>query len=96
MSPEEKAQLAEELRKSGRAKEVLENEVFKDAVRKIEEALLAGMRGAAIQDDKLRLRLLDKYECLYAIVEEIRSVVNTGELAKEQLSVLDRVKNLMN
>jgi hypothetical protein len=98
MSPEEQLQLANELRKAGKAGELLENEIFKDSVRKIEESLLAGMRAAPIADDKLRLRLLDKYECLYAVLDELNGVIATDKLAEEQIkqdSMLERAKGFL-
>lgn len=97
MTPAEEHQLANELRKAGKAREVLENELFKESVKKIEEALLTGMRAAGISDDKLRLRLLDKYECLYAIVDELQQVINTGQLAEAQIkqaSLVDKAKSM--
>lgn len=98
MSPEEESQLAQEIREAGHAREVLENVAFKDAASKIEQALLAGMRNAAISDDKLRLRLLDKYECLHALLGELRTTVETGLLAEEQIrqaSVTQRIKDML-
>jgi len=77
--------LAEEIRRAGKAQEVLKNECFKDAVQKIDAALLAGMRNSGIADERLRLRLLDKYEALHDLLDELRSVVNTGLLAEEQI-----------
>jgi hypothetical protein len=38
--------LAQELRMAGKASEVLNNEAFKDAVTKIDKALLTGMRNS--------------------------------------------------
>ena len=85
MTPEDEAKLADELRRAGKAREVLENVVFKESVEKIDQALLAGMRHAGIADEKLRLRLLDKYEALHDLLDELQSVVNTGLLAEEQI-----------
>ena len=90
--------LADEIRKAGHAREVLENAAFKDAVKKIDQALLSGMRSAGIADDKLRLRLLDKYEALHDLMDELQSVVNTGLLAEEQLrqrTVAQRIKDAL-
>lgn len=90
--------LANEIRNAGKAREALENEAFKAAVSKIDQALLAGMRNAAIADDKLRLRLLDKYEALHDLLDELQSTVNTGLLAEEQLrqrSVAQKIKEML-
>jgi hypothetical protein len=98
MTLEEEGQLADEIRAAGKAREVLENVAFKDAASKIEQALLMGMRNAAISDDKLRLRLLDKYECLHALLGELRVTVETGLLAEEQIrqaSVTQKIKDML-
>lgn len=95
MTEEDKVRLEEELRMSGKAKEVLKNEAFKAACNKIDQALLAGMRNSAIRDSKLRLRLLDKYEALHDLLDELQSLVNTGLMASEEIKrrgIAERVK----
>ena len=87
--------IAEELRKAGKAKLVLENEAFKEAVSKIDQALLAGMRQSGIADERLRLRLLDKYEALHDLLDQLQSAVNTGKFAEEeqkQRTLAERIK----
>jgi len=91
--------IGEEVRKAGKAHEVLNNEAFKEAVAQIDQALLLGMRNAAIADDKLRLRLLDKYEALHDLLDALQSIVNTGLLAEEELrqkTVSQRIKEFFN
>jgi DNA-binding GntR family transcriptional regulator len=90
--------LKDELRQAMKAREVLENDAFKDAVQKIDQALLAGMRNAAIRDAKLRLRLLDKYEALHDLLDQLQSTVNTGLLAEEEIrrkTISERVKEML-
>ena len=48
------------------------------------------MRNAAIVDDKLRLRLLDKYESLHALISCLESTMETGKLAREQLQLNEK------
>ena len=95
MTQEQYDALQEEIRKAGKAAIVFENEAFKEAVANVEQALLAAMRSAPIAEDKLRLRLLDKYESLFAIVGELKSAVDTGKLAQEQLSIWEKAKKAM-
>jgi hypothetical protein len=88
----------DELRQAMKAREVLDNDAFKDAVQKIEQALLNGMRNAAIADDKLRLRLVDKYEALHDLLDQLQSTVNTGLLAEEEIrrkTISERVKEML-
>jgi hypothetical protein len=95
---EERDRLENEIRQAGKAKEVLEHEAFKAAVQQVEEALLGGMRAAAITDDKMRLRLLDKYEALHALLGVLQGMVDSGLMAAEELrqkSVAERIKQFL-
>lgn len=95
---EDEGRLNHELRRAGKAKEVLNNEIFKEACGMIDAALLAGMRNAGIADEKLRLRLLDKYEALHDLLDQLQSTVNTGMLAEkeiEQKTLAQRVKDAL-
>lgn len=90
--------LSQEMRMAGKAREVLESEAFKAAVGQIEGALLGAMKSAAISDDRLRIRLLDKYESLHALLSCLQSMVDTGLMAEEQLrqkTITDRVKDFL-
>ena len=84
------ANLQEEIRRANHAKEVYENEAFKDAVSQVEGALLHGMKSAAITDEKLRLRLLDRLELLHSLVEVLRSTMETGQFARQQLEEMEK------
>lgn len=55
--------------------------------------MLNGMKSAAIVDDKMRLRLLDNYVQLQAVLTCLRSTVETGKLAKEQLRIEEEKKS---
>ena len=91
MTPEE------ELRRSGKAKDILENEMFKEACGEIEGAILNGIRRAAFKDSELREKLCQQYVTLHAIKDQLRSYIETGELAKEQIrrsSLVDKAKEL--
>lgn len=91
-------QLEEEVRLAGKAREVLDSDAFRASVDQVEKALLGAMKSAAIVDDKLRLRLLDKYECLHALLNCLESMVDTGLMAEEQLrqkSLGEKVKDFL-
>lgn len=90
MNESEAQALQEEVRRAGRAQEVLENATFKDAVSQVEQALLHGMKNTAIADEKLRLRLLDRYELLHSLVDVLRSTMETGQFAKQQLEEMEK------
>lgn len=82
-----------EVKRADEAERILNNEVFKDAVKQVEEALLSGMRSSGIADDRMRLRLLDNYQSLQAVLQCLRSTMETGVLAKEQLQ-MEKRKNI--
>lgn len=69
---------------------VLESDVFQDAVKQVENALLSGMKSAAIVDDRLRLRLLDRLELLGSLVDVLKDTVTTGQFAKTQLEEAEK------
>ena len=87
MTPEE------EIIRAGKAKEILQAELFKEAFQTIEAALLAGIRASAFTDEKLREKLAQRYAALHDIRAALQSVIETGEMAREQLSLMERVKN---
>lgn len=85
----------DEIRRAGRSKEVLENEIFKEAFDTVEQALLAGIRAAAFTDDKLREKLAQRYAALHDIRFALVSVMETGEMAREQMSLMQRAKKVV-
>ena len=85
----------EELRRAGKAKEILENQLFKEAVRAIEEALLLGIRQSAFKDKDLREKLCDRYNALHDIVGQLRTHIETGEMVEEEIrrkTVVEKAK----
>jgi len=86
---------AEEIRRAGKAREILESETFKEAVKALEEALLLGIRQSAFKDAELREKLCQQYCLLYGIVSQLRTHIETGELAEEELrrqSIAEKIK----
>lgn len=81
----------EEVRRAQKAKEVLGNELFQQAVKAIEEALLLGIRHSAFKDKDLREKLCDRYCMLHEIVGQLQVHIETGELAQSQ-SLMEKVK----
>ena len=76
-----------EIDRAGKAYEILNNEVFKDAVSQIETALLEGIKRAPLKDEVLRERICAQIVALDSILKALRSTIDTGKLAKEQLRV---------
>lgn len=86
LSPEE------EIRKAGRAKEVLENEEFQEAVKVVENVYLSGIRNAGFTDNVSREKFALRYACLHDVLTALRSVMETGEMAAEQLNLAQKFK----
>lgn len=87
--------LEDEVRRGGKAQELLNNEIFTDAVKAIEEALLLGIRQSAFKDEALREKLCHRYSLLHDLVAQIATTMETGQLAEEQVkqsSIAERVK----
>jgi hypothetical protein len=96
---DDEVRLSNESRRAGKAKEILDNELFKEAVRAIEEALLFGIRQSAFKDKELREKLCDRYSVLHEIVGQLRNHIETGELAIEEIrrrTVAEKLKEFLN
>lgn len=99
MTEDQERLLSDEVRLAGKAENVLKSEAFKAAFDRVEEALLGAMKSSPIADERLRLRLLDKFECLHALRDCLQSMVDTGHMAEEQLrqqTIAQRVKDFLN
>ena len=80
MTPEE------EIVRAGRAREVLENELFKEAVREIETALLRGIQTSAFKDELLREKLCHRYSLLHDLVDQLKTYMETGQLGEATMA----------
>ncbi len=79
MSPEE------ELHRAARAEQILGDDLFRDAVKEIESALLAGIKQSAFKDSELREKLCMQYTLLHSLVDQFKTHMETGKLAEETL-----------
>ena len=87
----------EEVIRAGRAREVLENDLFKEAFANIEEAILDGIRRSAFVDALLREKLCAQYSLLHTLRDQLTTFMETGQMAAEtirQQSIAEKVKNL--
>ena len=93
MTPEE------EVRRAERAKQIINDEIFTSAVAAIREAMLMGIRHSAFKDAELREKLCQRYALLEDLVGQIETVMETGELAQEEIrrkSLLEQAKEIWN
>ncbi len=93
MTPEE------ELSRAVRAEQILGDDLFKEAVKEVEEALLNGIKRSPIKDAELREKLCQQLIQLYAVVGQIRGYMETGKLAEatiKQRTISERIKQAVN
>ena len=93
MTPEE------ELRRASRAKQILNDEIFSEAVTTVKNALIEGIVRTAFVDEKLREKLCQRLAVVDSTIALIESTMQTGEFAQaeiERLSLIDRAKEFFN
>ena len=93
MSPEE------ELQRAVRAEQILGDDLFMEAVKAVETALLTGIKMSPIKDAELREKLCQQYIQLSAVVDQLRGYMETGKLAAEtikQRTISERIKAAVN
>jgi hypothetical protein len=79
MSPEEEIGRAQE------ASSILENRLFKEACKAVEEALITGIKRAAFADEKLREKFCQQLVALESVVGQLKTHMETGKLAVETI-----------
>ena len=89
MSPEE------EVARAGRAREILEAELFKEACSEILTSITSARINSPAKDVEFREKLWAQEVALHSILEKLRVYLETGELAQEQIrqaSLAERAK----
>jgi hypothetical protein len=79
MTPEEEIGRAQE------ANFILENPLFKEAVAEVRQALIDGIERSAFTDEKLREKLAQQLVSVTAVVNKLKSHMETGKLAEETI-----------
>ena len=93
MAPEE------EIQRAIRAEQILKDELFKEAVREVKEAILNGIEMSAIKDSEMREKLCQQLILLNTVVGRLRTYMETGKLAEEtikQQTIRERIKQAVN
>ena len=75
-----------EIHLGNQAKRILEDEIFTDAVKKIEERLNQEWLNSPLRDTEAREKIFLMRKMLETIINEITSVMETGKLANKKLS----------
>ena len=93
MAPEE------EIQRAIRAEQILKDELFKEAVREVKEAILNGIEMSAIKDSEMREKLCQQLILLNTVVGRLKTYMETGKLAEEtikQQTIRERIKAAVN
>ena len=77
--------LLDEEVKGVRAKEIIENETFKQAIKNLKDTYLNEMIKTNIHEDEARKYLWMSYHNIDKIVAQLEQVMTTGALAREQI-----------
>jgi hypothetical protein len=83
----------EEVVKAGQANEILENEIFKEAVKEIFDALRDARINSPVKDVALREKLWAQEVALESILAKLRLVIETGMMAEK--SLLEKAKDAL-
>jgi len=78
--------MSKEIHLGNQAKRILEDEIFTDAVKKIEERLNQEWLASPLRDTEAREKIFLMRKMLETIINEITSVMETGKLANKKLS----------
>ena len=78
--------MSKEIHLGNKAKRILEDEIFTDAVKKIEERLNQEWLNSPLRDTEAREKIFLMRKMLETIINEITSVMETGKLANKKLS----------
>jgi hypothetical protein len=77
----------EEKVRGARARQILDDEVFKDAIAKAQDSMLDDLINVIVDSPDAPLQALRgvmRIQALYAVVESIRSIATTGEIAADE------------
>lgn len=79
MTPEE------ELGRAAEAEFILGNQLFKESVKEVRDALISGIERTAFTDEKTREKLCQQLVSLTAVINKLQGLMETGKLARETI-----------
>ena len=75
-----------EIKRGERAAEVLENELYKEAIEKVRNGIIQSMAQSALGDSETHNRLVIAMQLLNQIEKSLKDVVTTGKMSAMQTS----------
>lgn len=89
----------QEIIRAGKAREVLENELFSEAVSAVREGIRVARLNSAVTAVDLREKLWAQEQALEAILKHLKTHMESGQLAEEELrrkTLLEQAKDFFN
>lgn len=96
MRPEEQ-RLHDEARRGEEASRMLESQVYVDSFRKVKESIVDAMENVPVGDKETQHILVLSLQLLNKIEKNIKTVAETGKMAKMQLnsSFVDKIRGIL-
>jgi hypothetical protein len=85
MNQDEQNKLQKEVSRSEKARQVLENPVFKDSIEKLKSLYTTSLFNTGVQENETREKLYLAYHIVQKVEQNIQEILDTGKLAKKQL-----------
>ena len=92
MTPEQ------EIQRSERARQLLEDPLLKEAFSLMEDALLSGIQTSALKDTELREKICQMLISIRQVKQHLQSTMDTGKFAAKQLeqeTMWEKAKNIV-
>tara|TARA_R100000234_G_C5000093_1_gene179929 strand:+ start:2302 stop:2547 length:246 start_codon:yes stop_codon:yes gene_type:complete len=78
--------MSKEIHLGNQAKRILEDEIFTDAVKKIEDRLDQEWLNSPLRDNEAREKIFLMRKMLQSLINEITSVMETGKMANKKIA----------
>tara|TARA_R100000234_G_C4908722_1_gene138895 strand:+ start:68 stop:331 length:264 start_codon:yes stop_codon:yes gene_type:complete len=78
--------MSKEIDKGNQAKRILEDEIFTNAVKNIEDRLKQEWLNSPLRDTEAREKIFLMQKMLQSLINEITSVMETGKLANKRIA----------
>jgi hypothetical protein len=85
MNKDEQGKLQQEVSQSSKAKQLLDNPLFKDALDELKKLYAESLFNTGAKEQDTREKLWLAYNIVGKVEQHIREILDTGKLAKKQL-----------
>jgi len=85
MNQDEQNQLQKEVSRSEKARQILDNQVFKESIEKLKKLYTDSLFNTGVNENETREKLYLAYHIVQKVEQNIQEVLDTGKLAKKQL-----------